>query len=206
MEQRLEMSGGGSLICYQDGPRVRLEAERAEDGRGLYKIWLRGSPGGRLLLGTLAPERGKLRLTRTLSLAELERAGCWPVVQAEAALAFPFHPQPRWYCDHTPHRLLSDSVLRDEASCPMLCRRTEGGGFLLAAPFRPSAPIPLVSLICLARFERLEGESCLVWAFDREGMPIPPHKSPASGQTELSNGASPDEQEDTTCPISPPKN
>ena len=66
MEQRIEMRGGGSLTFRQEGTKLQLEAERPEDGRGLYKAWLRGSRGGKLLLGTLAPERGRLRLAGVL--------------------------------------------------------------------------------------------------------------------------------------------
>ena len=43
MEQRIEMRGGGSLTFRQEGTKLQLEAERPEDGRGLYKAWLRGS-------------------------------------------------------------------------------------------------------------------------------------------------------------------
>ena len=75
MEQRIEMRGGGSLTFRQEGTKLHLEVERPEDGRGLYKAWLRGSRGGKLLLGTLAPERGRLRLQRSLSL-EIGRASC----------------------------------------------------------------------------------------------------------------------------------
>ena len=90
MEQRMEMAGGGTLLLRQEGPRVRLEAERPADGKGLYKVWLHGDRGGKLLLGTLVPEGGCLRLSRTLSVGELERAGCWPGFRVEAPLAFAF--------------------------------------------------------------------------------------------------------------------
>ncbi|MCI9157167.1 MAG: hypothetical protein HFF44_09585, partial [Lawsonibacter sp.] len=52
MEEQMEMRGGGTLTLRQDGPRVHLEAERPADGRGLYKVWLHGDQGGKLLLGT----------------------------------------------------------------------------------------------------------------------------------------------------------
>lgn len=90
VEQRMEMVGGGTLLLRQEGPRVRLEAERPSDGRGLYKVWLHGDRGGKLLLGTLVPEGDRLRLSRTLSVGELERAGCWPDFRVEAPLAFTF--------------------------------------------------------------------------------------------------------------------
>ena len=88
--EELEMRGGGVLRLRQEGPRLHIEAERPEDGRGLYKVWLHGDQGGKLLLGTLAPEGGRLRLRRTLTVSALERAGCWPQLRAAAVLAFSF--------------------------------------------------------------------------------------------------------------------
>lgn len=174
MEERLNMRGGGTLILRRDGPRVHLEAERPADGRGLYKVWLHGDQGGKLLLGTLAPENGALRLRRTLSVDQLERAGCWPQFRAEAPLAFSFTARDsRWYCEQHPERLLSDPVLRGQIQGPMLCRK-ETEGFSLAAPFRPDCPAPLSALFCLAQVERREGRPHLVWSFDQEGRPKVP--------------------------------
>ena len=169
----MAMEGGGTLALEQEGGRVRLTARRPSDGRGLYKVWLSGAGGGRLLLGTLAPEGEGLSLARTLSLDEMERAGCWPPAGARAELAFPFSDAPGWYCESRPQSLVADPVLRRQLRGPMLCRR-EGEGFSLAAPFRTDAPAALDALLCLARVERVEGRPHLVWSFDREGRPRRP--------------------------------
>ena len=184
VEERLTMRGGGSLTLRQDGPRVHMEAERPADGKGLYKVWLHGEQGGKLLLGTLAPEDGVLRLRRTLSVGALEQAGCWPRFRAEAPLAFPFSGQPagRWYCEQHPERLVSDPVLRKQLTGAMLCRR-EAEGFSLAAPFRTDRPVCLTALFCLARTECRESQLHLVWDFDLAGNPKIPHKKEGSGQT-----------------------
>lgn len=174
MEHRLDMRGGGTLTLRQEGPRVRLEAARPEDGRGLYKVWVTGRGGGRLLLGTLAPEGKELRLRRTLSVGELERAGCWPMSGAEAPLAFPFSASERWYCEQHPERLTADPLVREQLKGPLLCRKGRDG-FRLAAPFRTDAPVLLDALFCLARVEQLEGRPHLVWVFDREGRPKIPY-------------------------------
>ena len=172
MEQRFEMEGGGSLVLRQDGARVRAEAWRPSDGRGLYKVWLRGSAGGRMLVGTLAPDRDGLSLRRTLSLGELERTGCWPVEGVEAPLAFPFQTWENWYCESHPERLVPDPVLRRLLRGPMLCRKGREG-FCLASPFRTDCPVALAPAFCLARVEQLEGRPHLVWHFDRQGTPRP---------------------------------
>lgn len=171
------MRGGGTLTLRREGARVRMEAERSEDGQGLYKVWLHGDHGGKLLLGTLVPEQGRLMLRRTLPVDALERAGCWPQFWAEAALAFSFSPRDSgaWYCEQHPERLVSDPVLKKQLTGAMLCRRGEGG-FSLAAPLRADRPVRLPALFCLARTERREGQLHLVWDFDGEGNPKVPHK------------------------------
>lgn len=184
MEEHFPMEGGGTLSLRQDGVRVHMEAERPSDGRGLYKVWLRGEQGGKLLLGTLAPEGGVLRLRRTLSVGELERAGCWPRFRAEAPLAFSFGEAPggKWYCERRPERLVSDPVLKAQMSGAMLCRK-EGEGFALSVPFADDRPVRLPSLFCLAGVERREGRLYMVWHFSGKGEPVLPHKKEDSGQT-----------------------
>lgn len=178
MEERLAMRGGGTLVLRQEGMKVQLQAERPSDGRGLYKVWLHGDQGGKLLLGTLAPEGGVLRLRRTLSVGALEQAGCWPQFWAEAPLAFPFAVQEggSWYCEQHPERLVSDPVLKGQLKGSMLCRKGEGA-FSLADPFRTDRPLRLNALFCLSQVERWEGRPHLVWTFDQEGRPKIPNKS-----------------------------
>ena len=176
----MEMRGGGTLEVRPEGLRVRFLARRPEDGRGLYKVWLHGDRGGKLLLGTLVPQGGQLVLARTLSLGELERAGCWPQLRARCDLAFPFaggREEGGWICEERPERLLADPVLRAAVPGPMLYRRG-AEGFSLAAPFRPERPLPLVPLVCLARPERRDGRLRLVWDFDQAGAPRPPRSAP----------------------------
>ena len=173
----MAMGGGGTLVLRQEGPRVHMEAERPHDGRGLYKVWLHGDHGGKLLLGTLVPEGGILRLKRTLSISALERAGCWPRFRAEASLSFAFTGQPggRWYCEQHPERLVSDPLLQSRLRGAMLCRRGEGG-FVLSAPFQTNRPVRLPALFCLCSLERRDGQLHLVWEFDSQGNPKIPHK------------------------------
>ena len=173
VEDQMEMRGGGTLTVCREGPRVRFHARRPADGRGLYKVWLHGERGGRFLLGTLAPEGDALTLTRTLSLGELERTGCWPQLRGECVLAFPFGGREEaggWTCEEHPEALPADPVLRSAIRGPMLYRRGMEG-FSLAAPFRPGRPFPLVPLFCLTRVERGPNGPRLVWDFDRAGRP-----------------------------------
>lgn len=174
MDQRLAMDGGGVLWVCPEGNRIRLTAERPLDGRGLYKVWLRGQQGGRMLLGTLAPENGKLRLRRTLGAMELDRAGCWPIEGAESLLAFSFQENGGWYCEKCPERFIKDPELRDQVQGPMLCRR-EKDSFHLAAPFRTDGPLPLNTLFCLGYLEKLQGRTHVIWNFTADGSPLIPN-------------------------------
>ena len=170
MENRLQLDGGGMLRVTVEGARVRLEAEREEDGRGIYKVWVQGGGGGRMLLGTLAPEGGRLSISRSFSRKELEQQVGWPVTGGEAVLAFAFAKEGAWYCEKNPGRLVDDPILRQEMKKPMLCSPGPQG-FRLAVPFRTDSPVVLDALVCLAAVELVNGTPHLVWRFDREGHP-----------------------------------
>ena len=177
-QRRFDMNGGGSLVLREDGGLVWLEARREEDGRGLYKVWLRGELGGRLLLGTLAPEGGSLRLFRRLSRDRLAREGCGPVTGAECALAFPF--EGGWRRECCP-RVGDPIVARSLEGRQMLVRR-EGDGVCIALPFDPQRAFPLPALFCLACIERVEGRVHAVYRFDCQGRPVLGYKEGADGQ------------------------
>ena len=159
---------------------VCTEAVRPNDGRGLYKVWLHGQ-GGRLLLGTLAPEGDGLRLRRRLSRSELESSGCWPVTGGETVLAFAFE-RDVWKREEHPERLLRDGVLRSAVRGQSMLLWRREGGFYLAASFDPARPFPLVPLFCFAKIQRVEGKSYAVFYFDREGNPSVPHNGRDTGE------------------------
>lgn len=182
------MEGGGTLSLEEEGLRVHLRAVCPDDGRGLYKVWVRGR-GGSLLLGTLTPENGRLALSRTLSRSTLGQAGCWPVTGGNTVLVFPFTEQSEegepWRTEPDPARLCRDPLLR-----ALLRGRTgffsgqEGEARLLAAPFSDQKEFPLPVLFCLAQVEERAGRRWLVWRFDRAGNPVvPAHSRNGTGHT-----------------------
>lgn len=166
MGESMEMQGGGQLFLERQGGLVRLEASREDDGRGLYKVWLRGDRG-RQLLGTLAPEGGMLRLCRRVSCSSLAQQGCWPVRGAECVLAFSFSQG--WIRCLCPP--IADDIVRPmlEGRQVLICRGEEG--FSLALPTRPDRPFPLTPLFCLGRVEQVNGQQCVVYRFDGRGRP-----------------------------------
>ena len=179
MSEQWRMEGGGTLSLREDGPRVRLEAVRPDDGRGLYKAWVRG-PGGSFLLGTLLPEKGSLRLVRTVSRSSLEQAGCWPVTGGSGVLTYAFSSQPgeenAWRPERHPEQLCRDALVRESLyGRKGFCSKRKGEVLLLSAPFRPQEPFPLPLLFCLARVEVRGGRPWLVWELNRDGLPQLPH-------------------------------
>ncbi len=178
--QEIQLDGGGTLSFWEDGALVVLDARREADGRGLYKVWLCGRE--RLLLGTLAPEGGGLRLCRRVYRRELERQGCWPVTAGECVLAFSFRPSVgEWRQEECPSRLVCDELKRCFAQRAALYR-PETDGFLLALGFDPSKPFPVPPLFCLAKPGQVEGRNYMMFRFDRDGVPVLPHNQRDTGE------------------------
>ena len=200
MEQEVCLRGGGRLLISQEGIWVRLETVRPDDGRGLYKVWVRGEEG-EFLLGTLVPERGMLRLCRRISQRELERCGCWPVTGAEAVLTLSF-AHAVWHREEHPERLVKESVLRQSLQgCTMLVQRQEHR-ICLAAEYHPGRPFPLPALFCLCRVERIQGRAHAVFCFDPEGNPVVLYNGCDGGENSGTTGT----KEELPWQYSPQKN
>lgn len=177
MEQRFTLDGGrGRLVVREENVRVQICAERPDDKKGLYKAYLWGD-GGRMLLGTMAPETGMLRIRRTLSVDELRRRGAWPIRGGGAELAFSFAQESRppqgWQWMEGESLLLGEAPLRQAAArLGRVLYRREEGGMTLACPFETGREFPFSALFCLARVEGLDGRPFALFSFDREGWPI----------------------------------
>ena len=174
--QEMQLTGGGTLVLWEEGMLVHLQVQRHDDRRGLYKIWIRG-PGGRKLLGTLVPEGGRLCIYRRLSRRELEQEGCWPVTGGEAVLAFSFG-QDGWVREEHPERLVKDVVLRQALKGQTMRLRRQEKGFRLSVSFDTARPFPLTALFCLSKVEG----GYVIFPFDREGNPVVPHNDRNSGE------------------------
>lgn len=173
--------------------RACLRASRPDDGRGLYRAWVRG-PMARCLLGTMAPSGGRLTLRRVLPVADLRAKGCWPVVAVEEELSFPFRrgePCPTgrlpvgWRRPQGlkfPDPLIAQALRENQGA---IYREESEGGFTLAYLYSAGRPFPLVPLFCLARLETIEGKNYLLFSFDREKDPVLPHNPSAYGDTNL---------------------
>ena len=170
----------GTVTVRQAGDTAVCQALRATDGQGLYKAWLRGA-GGKLLLGTLIPEGGALRLRRTIPVSRLEQQGVWPPLGAEVALAVPFtqeknRPPRGWKPISDPARLMGDPMLAKAARrLTGVLTQSDERGFALAVPFDVHAPFPMPPLMCLARVETLDARPYVIFNFNRRGCPKFPY-------------------------------
>ena len=175
----------GEVQIREEGLQAAISARAADDGAGLYKLHLLGE-GGSLLLGTLIPENGALRLRRTLPLDQLRRRGLWPPTGAEVRLAYAFgqeagRPEPPpagWAREDHPARLMGERLLK-ECAAPLkggLTKR-EGEGFVLALPWEPGGAFPLTPLFCFASAERMDGRGYAVFRFTARGCPRLPEQA-----------------------------
>lgn len=179
-------SPAGAVAVRREGDQAICQAIRASDGGGLYKAWLYGEEK-RVLLGTLIPEGGALRLRRALPIAQLERRGVWPPVGAEILPAEPpgeVRPPAGWSWVDCPARLIRDP-LAARAGRKLLRALLRRGkeGFELALPFDPAVPFPLEPLFCLSRLERLDRVWYILFSFSSRGCPELPHIGGTIGET-----------------------
>lgn len=145
----------------QRGEQTAVEVWREDRGEGLFKADLCG-PGGRMTLGALLPEGGRLRLRRALRTQELKRRGLWPVQSVETYMVCSFRPAEdgvEW----------TDEVLRRCARClPPHTVSRAGGTATFSFRFDPRSAFPFVPAFCFARVEN----GRLLLSFDRSGLPV----------------------------------
>ena len=177
------LTGGGTLRLREEGELVYLEVSGADDGRGLYKAYVHGIRG-EMLLGTLCPGSNGPELVRRVSKRQLERCGCWPVTGGACILTFPFerHQDRIWQQEVHPEQLVGDVVLREALKNRTMLLKRQEHGFCLAAVFDAGHPFPLTPLFCLSRIHVVEGRTCAVFYFDREGNPVAPYNEDVCGE------------------------
>lgn len=185
MEWRFALAdGAGTLLVREDGGTALLTGELPDDRRGLYKGWLTGEGGGRVLLGTFLPEQGMLRLHRRAPVSELRKKGAWPPAGARAELVYPSqngrHREntplpPGWERAGEPGRFLGDPLLKRSAQgLKGILVRRRAEGVELAIPFSAGGALALTPLVCLMAPRQLGGQSYLCVQLDKKGWPIRP--------------------------------
>ncbi len=154
----------GQVTFVPRGGYVEVRCGLPDPGDGLYRAFLLG-PGGERLLGVLEPEGGgAIALCRRVNPRELASLG--RPLRGEARRSFTFAAGADWQLTAEPGALFTDPFLRSRLGDILRAwyRRT-GERLLLALPLEEGKPFPLAALFCLARVERVEGRSCAVFTF-----------------------------------------
>lgn len=89
MEWTTNMEGGGTLFFRDEGAYLYFEANRVDDGKGLYKVLIQGMSGVQVL-GTMSPCETGLKLSRMVSRSTLGQWGCLPVTKAICQQSYVF--------------------------------------------------------------------------------------------------------------------
>ena len=168
----------GAVTVRQEGRCAICRAISRAGERALYKAWLIGDKG-RVLLGTLIPEGGALRLRRSVEISWLESQGAWPPRGAEILEAYSLGPRTTpqgWSHQEEPWRLLEGELRECARELRWAFLRRDMEGFFLALPWEGKQPFPLPPLFCLAKMERLEGKWYILFRFSRQGRPELLHK------------------------------
>lgn len=161
----------GTVTLDRGDSRREVEAAMADPGDGLYRAFLVGEKG-ELPLGVMEPDRGRLTARRRIYARDVAALG--PLRRGEARMSFRFG-ESVWQEVRDPGQLVSVPELRQRLEkVPRAFRRREGERLLLAFPVEEGKPFPLETMFCLARVLPVEGRLCAVYAFDREGRPLPP--------------------------------
>ena len=166
---------GGSVTVRQEGECALCRAMRTSDIGGLYKAWLLGPNGERVLLGTLIPEGGALLLRRSIPVARLRQQCVWPPAGGEIVMAYSFTEPSApagWSVEKDPARKMGDPVLEQAAGqlhSPLTREDTQG--FSLAILYSEKTPFPMAPAFCFARLERLNGQMYAVFHFSQAGFP-----------------------------------
>lgn len=153
MEERLPLydSGGqaGVLLRREEGLHTVFTAD-CPGGAGVRKVWLRGEGGASLLLGTLAPENGRWRLTRRLARSSLERQGLTGQVWGEIHTG-EIQPQQQKQRNRMPIAP-RDPVLAGQLAVMTRGRwQREGAAWRLTLSWQVGQPFPLLPLFCFAQ-------------------------------------------------------
>lgn len=164
----------GAVTIRQEGRCAVCRAIYRTDEPSLFKAWLIGKRG-RILLGTLIPEGGALRLHRSIEISQLERQGAWPPTGAEILAAYSLttrHPPKGWCLQNEPWKMSELGEFRSSVqNFPWCFLRKNAKGIQIAIPWELGKTFPLSQLFCLASIKQFDGDLYLTFCFSAQGKP-----------------------------------
>lgn len=176
----------GGVTVRQDGERVICQAIGGIGRAGLYKAWLQG-PAGKILLGTLIPEGGTLRLRRVMEVSQLEARCGWPPTGAEISLVGAEDIRQEktggWQWAKRPEKMVGDrEVAQMLRGLGQVLYKKEKQGFLFAIPYSLQRPYPLTALFCLSTLGQINGQWYAIFSFSPHGYPQLMHNFSDDGE------------------------
>ncbi len=157
MFRELPLVSGGVCVGraeYEESQLRLLFRCRLPGRREVCKLWLVGK-GGRLLLGTPAPQGDGLYLERSLTRSSLTKAGVCPPERVELEPT-QTGPDPERIPNGLPIRPSDPAIAAAlAAEHPGRWQRV-GDAWQVAYPWQPGQPMPLLPLFCFARAGRGE--------------------------------------------------
>lgn len=167
----------GVLTVTREEGRTVFRAACSDDGRGVYRGAAAGTLG-RLALGVLIPENGKLRAERSLTKEALALEGIGEVLRGEGWLSYRFPSRDEevpegWRPAGHVAGLFRDPVLSSAAEhlSGALIKEARGRRYL-AVPWRPEMPFALTPLFCFADIRPVGKERHAVFVLDGGGRPL----------------------------------
>lgn len=161
----------GELTAEQEALYTCFSARCPLPGEGLWCAWAVGDRG-ELRLGVLEPQGSTGTIRRRFSHRMTAPAG--RLLRGEVRPAFrQEEAAPDWapVCD-VAALFRSDGLRQRLREVPGLLWRRKGEMLLLAVPYAPRQPMPLMPLFCFARPQRVRGERYLVFTFDGRERPV----------------------------------
>ena len=153
----------GKLRWTQEGLYLQLEARTEGRREGIFRAYLRGENGEKLL-GVMEPEGNGMACRKRFAEPQLRALGRWK----GAVLRKSGEEGWRDYRGEVPgnwsRRLAVEGALQ----------RKEGQHYLVALPYPEGEAFPFTELFCLARIRRIAGRRYVVYTFSEGGEPMLP--------------------------------
>ena len=164
-------NGIGEAELVPEGMYVRVLCRCRKREDGLYRFYLSGAKG-ELLLGVAEPIGNAMECVCRVTLRQIEALGEAERVVLRRSFSFDT-AEKQTFRAVLPPRLIErfpDLAGRTD----ILCAEETDGGYRIAVPFRPNAPLALTACFCLMRLETVQGTPYAVLTLDAEGEPIFP--------------------------------
>lgn len=161
----------GQIVLEKEGLFYILEAKCPEFSRNLYRAFAFTSDA-RLDLGIMIPENGDFHAKKRFSASQLTGLDPHSIIGGEAVLETVLSREDYWTRTDRPGSLFAERELAECAKEIQYAYCCESEGVTqCAVPFSAAKRFPLVPIFCLARFDIVMGQECILYKIDKNGKP-----------------------------------